>query len=352
MLKLNQRYINDAVYEANEIKAEGVIFGGRSNWKKLLSGLITNSEWKEIRDSQVYSRGDRSKDGNPNLRVIRVKDEYQLRVTLPGGRNFTHYKLYIPEKFQDLFDLYDECYDVRIIHESGKFHVHIGFEVPEVKPVHLCSNGVYGVDTNPNGLGVVDLSPDGNLLGHQYLLDEKLQYASHNKRKNAIEALAIRLVDAAVEAKKGIVLEDLKFSQGKNGFKKFNRMRYNFIYRQLLLAIERRAIKMGVEVRKVNPAFTSIVGILKYQQQYSLNRHTAAALIIGRRGLGIMEKIRVRLESLKNKKLNLEGKGFAFALTMKAYSYFCHLYRVIEVKAPPLTGASLSPPLVGNYGSG
>jgi hypothetical protein len=125
-------------------------------------------------------------------------------------------------------------------------------------------------------------------------------------------------------------------------------MRHNFIYSQLLIAIERRAIKDGVEIRKVTPAFTSIVGILKYQEQYSLNRHTAAAFVIGRRGLGIVEKIRVRLEPLKNEKLNLAGRGFKIALTAKAYSYFKHLYRVVEVQTPAVTPPCLSPPLLGN----
>ena len=96
----------------------------------------------------------------------------------------------------------------------------------------------------------------------------------------------------------------------------------------------------------------TVAGILKYQEQYSLNRHIAAAFIIARRGLGICEKIRVRLGSLKNKKLHLVGKGFKIALTMKAYSYFKHLYRVIEVKVPALTAPCLSPQVLGNYGTG
>jgi len=52
---------------------------------------------------------------------------------------------------------------------------------------------------------------------------------------------------------------------------------------------------------------------LKYQEQYSLNRHTAAALVIGRRGMGIMETLRVRLEPLKKGMLNLAGRGVSIA---------------------------------------
>ena len=146
-------------------------------------------------------------------------------------------------------------------------------------------------------------------------------------------------------------MRTLKFNDGKKGSRKFNRMRHNFIYSQLLLAIERRALKDGVEIRKINPAFTSIAGILKYQEQYSLNRHTAAAFIIGRRGMGIMEKVKVKLELGENKKLNLAGRGFKIALTAKAYAYFRHLYRVAEMKVPAVTPPCLTP-LMGNYGTG
>ena len=55
----------------------------------------------------------------------------------------------------------------------------------------------------------------------------------------------------------------------------------------------------------------------------------------------------VRLEPGENKKLNLAGRGFKIALTAKAYSYFCHLYRVVEVKVPAVTPPCLSPG-VGN----
>jgi len=212
-----------------------------------------------------------------------------------------------------------------------------------VAPIYGFSNGSIGIDTNPDGLAVVETDRDGNLVKHQYLESQKLLFAQHNKRKNDVEALALQVVNQAILAEKGVVIEDLKFNDKKSlKNKKFNRMRHNFIYSQLLRAIERRAIKDGVEIKKINPAFTSIAGILKYQEMYSLNRHTAAALIIARRGMGICEKIRVRLMPLENKKLNLAGRGFETALTEKAYSYFKYLYRVVEVKMPGLTAPCLN----------
>jgi IS605 OrfB family transposase len=262
------------------------------------------------------------------------------------------FTLYIPEKFQPEFDLHSDCYDVRIKYRDNKFYVFIGLNIPDAQPYYKFENGSIGIDTNPDGLAVCEIGSDGNLLDHFYIHADRLQFARSEKRKNDIENLAVKIVDYAIEKQKGIVLEDLKFNSKKpSKSRKFNRMRHNFIYAQLLEAIERRAIQYRIAVKKINPAFTSITGILKYQDQYSLNRHSAAAFIIARRGLGIMERIRVRLEPLENEKLNLAGRGFKIALTKKAYSYFRILYQVFEVQTPGLTAPCLTPQ-TGNYDTG
>lgn len=341
---LNQRYIADAVLRASMINQEHSIFGGKKNWKKLISGLITKEEWRDIRDLELYSRGDRTKRGNPNIRVYKTLEGYRLRVGLSKPREFITFKLYIPAKFQEQIDLYNDCYDVRIKHKNEKFYVYIGIEIPEIKPIYKLSNGAVGIDANPDGLALVEVDRQGNLVKHEYLSNQRIQFARHNKRKNDIEDLALQVVNKAILSDKGIVIEDLKFNdKAKSKNKKFNRMRHNFIYSQLLIAIERRAIKDGVEIKKINPAFTSIAGILKYQDMYSLNRHTAAALVIARRGMGLHERVKVKLTELKKSAVNLEGRSVQIALTRKAYSYFKILYRVSEVKPPAVTPPCLTP---------
>jgi len=352
MGKLNQRYIQDAVLKAKGIDKEHVIFGGKKTWGKMLSGLITKQDWHTVRDSELYSRGDVTKQGNPNIRIIRTPEGYKLRVGLPGARQFLMFTLYIPEKFQEEFDLNSECYDVRLKYRDNKFYAFIGITIPDTLPYYKFESGAIGIDTNPDGLAVVNIGQDGNLLEHFYLHADRLQFARFEKRKNDIESLAVKIVDYAISKEKGIVIEDLKFNNKKpSKSRKFNRMKHNFIYASLLQAIERRAVKYRVGVKKINPAFTSKVGILKYQEQYSLNRHTAAAFVIGRRGMGIMETLRVRLEPGENKKLNLAGRGFKIALTVKAYSYLKYLYKVIEIETPGFTAPCLTP-VVGNYGTG
>ena len=56
-------------------------------------------------------------------------------------------------------------------------------------------------------------------------------------------------------------------------------------------AIVRRALRNGFQVKKVNPAYTSVIGRFKYSKKYGLNVHEAASFVIGRRGLSYDEKL-------------------------------------------------------------
>ena len=116
---LNTRQISDAVKQAQglymRVKDKKVIFGGRENWDKLIKKEISKKEWKDKRDNQIYARGDKTKKGNPNLRLINKGEGFYLRVTI-GNRKFEEYKLFIPAKFQkQLFSLFgpDVFYNAR-----------------------------------------------------------------------------------------------------------------------------------------------------------------------------------------------------------------------------------------------
>ncbi|MEQ8963326.1 MAG: hypothetical protein RLP02_36380 [Coleofasciculus sp. C2-GNP5-27] len=47
----------------------------------------------------------------------------------------------------------------------------------------------------------------------------------------------------------------------------------------------------GIEVRQVNPAYTSLIGLVKYARMYGLASDEAAALAIARRGMRLGEKL-------------------------------------------------------------
>jgi hypothetical protein len=57
----------------------------------------------------------------------------------------------------------------------------------------------------------------------------------------------------------------------------------SFVYSQFGHRLESRAYRYGVRVYKVNPAFTSVIGRVKFASRYGLTVHHAAALVIARR---------------------------------------------------------------------
>ena len=333
MQPLNQRYVLDAVNRASMLRKPGVIFGGRKAWRDLQSGKISKEEWTQRRNDQLYSRGDRTRDGNPHVRVVGEK----ILIRDPSERGkWLEGKIYLPPKFKPDW----ACYTVRVLYRDGKFTAKISWnEEPLRRPVRP---GAIGLDINPDGVAVVATDGHGNLLNHRYEKAQRLPFARAGKRDHDIGHLAASIVDQAAEIGKAIVLEDLKF-RSKPGGRKFNRMRHNFVYRKLTEAVERRAEKCGLPVFKVNPAFTSILGLLKYAGPYSLNRHTAAALVIARRGQGYVERrdFAVTPRDESGDRLNLEGRGRSHTLSRKAYSWLQE--RFLKPKPADLTGPDPAP---------
>lgn len=334
---LNQRYISDAVSRVAAIEDEGVLFGGKQAWKDMREGKLSKEAWQERRNGQIYSRGDRTKSGNPNIRVVGSR----LLVNDPSSRGrWLEGRLFIPDKWKPVLD----CYDVRLLYRDGKFEVKVSWTEPDTPKLPTVA-GAIGVDCNPDGVAVVEVSGDGNLKHHQYEREQRIQFSGQGKRDYDIKHLAVRVVDAAKEARKPLVVEKLNFSPGnrQKGYRKLRRTKANFIYRQMLTAIKSRATREGVPLIEVQPAFTSILGNLKYAASYSLNRHTAAALVVGRRGMGLLERqdFTVTQDESGSEKLTLEGRSFKHTLTPKAYSFLqaCGL----KEKPSGLTAPALVP---------
>jgi len=210
------------------------------------------------------------------------------------------------------------AYSVRILRkktsqEKEKFEVHVSIKEPVAELQYDFSEGTIGVDLNSDHTAMVHVAPDGNLLKRHSIPHDKLLYASSNKRHNLVHEVAHQVVDEAELYRKGIVIENLKFHQFLPTSRQRNRVLSNFTYKELLEAIKRLAVRHGVPIRHVLPAYTSIIGKIKYQAHYQSTIHEAAAFVIGRKGLGIKkEKIsRSFKDWLKNTKPLDNGKQYS-----------------------------------------
>ena len=95
-LRLNSRYIKDAYHSVNDLPPH-VTFGGLKNQRLREKGKISKEEFHKRRNSIVISRGEKSKNGNLNMRLD--LERMELRINTGEDRKWIYPKVYIPEKY-------------------------------------------------------------------------------------------------------------------------------------------------------------------------------------------------------------------------------------------------------------
>ena len=91
-----------------------------------------------------------------------------------------------------------------------------------------------------------------------------------------------------------IAIESLDFSKKKASMSEASKV-YNSMLSNLSTAMFREALisrckRFGISLHLINPAFTSVIGMIKFMPRYGLNSGTAAAMTIARRAMGMSER--------------------------------------------------------------
>ncbi len=104
-----------------------------------------------------------------------------------------------------------------------------------------------------------------------------------------------QVIDLAVEYQCPMVTEKLDFANQKNrlreGGKDYARMLSQFAYSKFADLIQSKAQLKAIQVISVNPAYSSLIGMVKYMSLYGLNSGTAASLVLARRSLRFSERL-------------------------------------------------------------
>jgi len=98
------------------------------------------------------------------------------------------------------------------------------------------------------------------------------------------------IVNYCINKKKGLIIEDLTFDQEFSYGKKRNRKLSNFKISALDL-LEQKCCKRGVAIKKIKPAYTSLIGKYNYLRLYNLSIHVLASYVIARKGLEFKEAL-------------------------------------------------------------
>jgi IS605 OrfB family transposase len=182
----------------------------------------------------------------------------------------------------------------RFVIKQGKIYLNATIDAPTKPNISSLKNGALGVDFNPNSIDWAVIDKHGNLKRHGSI-KINVQDKRTNQTSDIIGKACAELVRLAELYQIPIVIEDLDFEKKKASMKekgaKYARMLSNMAYSKFNQMLESRSKKFGIELLKINPAYTSVIGITKYMSMYSLNSGCAAALVIARRGQNRTESL-------------------------------------------------------------
>ena len=321
---INTRYSGDAILLAQRAlvscvergqNPKKIVFGSRKLFEKLKKKHLTGKrrdelrqKWEERRYGILYSRGDKSREGNINLRLVNLNNQWRLRVNLGNGEYVWTKVIRTAKRKTDKWTGFISSlehaaktgdwfpYTVRLKLKNGKIYAQFSREekLPEVAIKK--DNGVIGIDINayPFHLAVVHTAKDGNLEKYERVSLDELLEGNSEKREYLSWQVAHQVVEIAKRERKAIVVENLeRLPKGKrgDGLPKLRQKLQKWAYKGLLQKIEIVARRNGIQVIKVNPAYTSIIGKLKYAPLYNIDKDTAGAYVIARRGLGFKERL-------------------------------------------------------------
>lgn len=302
-----------------------VVFGGKKNFYKMKDPDLSREErqrvkdsWKDSRTSQLYSIGAKIDNGNQNLRLT-MEENYSedgllnLRINI-ADRKWINIKVWIPPKYREaLFEAVCRYpYSVRLKRENDRYYIFVTYDTKETNTGYV-QNGIAGIDLNTDYIAVSIVSPDGNFKASKAFPLTHLD----SFRSNRKDWLIGNVIKEAVEWIKSfnisvVAIENLKFAKRHDTNKKFNRKTSMFAYSKMVAYIASRCYKEDIELKVIDPKFTSLIGKYKYADTYGLSDHEAAAFVIARRGLGFKERMPKKLftavKALTPKENPLEGK--------------------------------------------
>jgi IS605 OrfB family transposase len=165
-------------------------------------------------------------------------------------------------------------------------------QVPDAKEDF--ATGLIGVDLNVGFVSVARADRHGNLV-EAFDIPMVTYGKNRHQSDDAVKKVAARLAKYGAQHGLPVVSERLDFDRKKRSLKgdrdaRYARMLSSFVYGRFDAALSAAAARRGVHHSRVNPAYTSIIGRVKFARRYGLSSHQSAALAIARRAMQLGEQ--------------------------------------------------------------
>jgi IS605 OrfB family transposase len=209
----------------------------------------------------------------------------------------------IPSSHQSTFSLNNFNRQSSRISFNNKGKLVLNISYSYIKPIKIDnykkSLGTIGIDIGPKEIAISFVKNDGNPLKYKHYNIAHLLDSRNEEKQRQLSIILDKIIeDAKSEGFYHITIENLdNLSFKKTGNNQLNRMLSKFpktIFEDLITS---KCARQGIKIKKIHPAYTSIIGLFKYSNRDNLStfhnsksKDLSAALVVGRRGLGIIEK--------------------------------------------------------------
>ncbi|TLX16139.1 IS200/IS605 family element transposase accessory protein TnpB [Rhizobium sp. MHM7A] len=220
------------------------------------------------------------------VKKVRKRDVY---LTAIEGLSFTHNVDLLRESLIE-----ETSVAVRFKHDDKGWRVYASFKVNHNEAAEDYSCGAIGVDLNAGFVSVARTDRFGNVV-ETFDIPMVTYGKSQGQSATIIKQVVVQIVEYAKRHNLPIVSESLDFAKKKRTLcdenPSYARMLSSFVYSSFDTALVSACARHTVFHRRVNPAYTSIIGRTKFASRYGLSIHAAAALVIARRAMKLSEKL-------------------------------------------------------------
>ena len=357
-------------------------FGSKRLWRKQRhladNGYGSHQEWlrdwRDARSDEFFVLGSRDETAGCQLCVAAVADDgtLTLRLRLPDclagqhGKHLTiqgvrfaygHEQVLAALQSNAEYSAYrrqhggqaaratglGQAISYRFKRDAKGWRVFVTTNMMGVPVVTDQRLGAIGVDVNADHLAIAETDASGNCVNAW-----RTPLVTYGKSQRKAEALmgdaVASVVRYAREVGKPLVIEKLDFRRKKAGLegesRRYSRMLSSFSYGKVKAYFISCGYRQGVEVRQANPAYSSVIGRVKFMERYGLSVHQAAALVLARRLLGCSERIpRLRVCPV--------GSGVHVAFTVPARKRVKHVWTYWGAISGQLRPALAAQPRLG-----
>ncbi len=265
-------------------------------------------EWNRRRNNHFFYIGSKD-ETNGNNACQYIADKKILRITLPyclqkEGNKYLEvpvkFSSEIEKKNKQYFDYFLTAHKNKqalsykfLQKENGFWYVQVSFSIfSDPKPT---CNWTIGVDLNYNLVATTEMDKKGNKVGFK-----NYKYESQNLNSKQIDdvlsKIVLDIVKRAKEQNRSIAIENLDLGNCKSSKDKKKNKKISLIsYSAFRSKIEVKCCKEDIELKAVNPAYSSVIGKFKYSKFYGISVHNGAALVIARRANRFRDKVPIQI---------------------------------------------------------